>query len=97
MKTEIITIANLKCSGCESTIKSKLGEIKGITSVEVNNETDTVTILHDGNVERSAITEKLHSLGYPEATEENGLLLKLKSYASCAVGRIKNAMHESDN
>jgi copper chaperone len=95
MKTEVITIANLKCDGCENTIKSKLSQIQGVIGVEVNNETDTITVIHNGNVERSKITEKLQSLGYPEATEENSFLLKIKSYASCAVGKIKKAVHES--
>ena len=89
MKTERIIIANLKCSGCENTIKNKLSEIDGVESVVVNQE-DSVTITYDGVVAREVFTKKLHSLGYPEATEENGLLLQLKSYASCMVGRMSN-------
>lgn len=88
MKTERIVIANLKCSGCENTIKTKLSEIKGVESVAVNQEEDAVTIHFNGTATRGDFTKKLHSLGYPEATEENGLLLQLKSYASCMVGRL---------
>jgi copper chaperone len=88
MKTERIVIANLKCSGCENTIKTKLSEIKGVESVAVNQEEDAVTIHFNGTAIRADFTKKLHSLGYPEATEENGLLLQLKSYASCMVGRL---------
>jgi copper chaperone len=88
MKTERIVIANLKCSGCENTIKTKLSEIKGVESVAVNQEEDAVTIRFNGTAVREDFTKKLHSLGYPEATEENGLLLQLKSYASCMVGRL---------
>jgi hypothetical protein len=40
------------------------------------------------------IIEKLHELGYPEATEENDLLLQLKSYASCMIGRVHNMTHK---
>jgi copper chaperone CopZ len=36
MKTEKILIANLKCSGCENTIKNKLSEIEGVENVSVN-------------------------------------------------------------
>lgn len=88
MKTERIVIANLKCSGCENTIKTKLSEIKGVESVAVNQEEDAVTIHFNGAATKEDFTKKLHSLGYPEATEENGLLLQLKSYASCMAGRI---------
>lgn len=88
MTAEKIIIANLKCEGCENTIKTKLLQLDGVESVVVNHEEDSVTINHSGKSTRENFTEKLHSLGYQEATEENGLLLKLKSYASCMVGRL---------
>ncbi len=91
MKTENIIIANLKCSGCATTIKKELLEISGVKAVEVDNDKDLVTVSSEG-VERKVITEKLHSLGYPEATEENGLLLQLKSFSSCMIGRINNSI-----
>lgn len=90
MKTEKIVIANLKCGGCESTIKSKLMAIKGVENVIVNHDEDAVAINYSGNISREKFTATLHDLGYPEATEENGLLLQLKSYASCMVGRLHN-------
>jgi copper chaperone CopZ len=89
MKTDLITIANLKCSGCETTIKKALLKIEGVSSVTIDQEKDTVKVIHDDNIERIKITNKLHSLGYPEATEENGLLLKLKSYTSCILGKME--------
>jgi copper chaperone len=90
MKIEKIKIANLKCEGCETTIKKGLLKIDGVSSVKIDNDKDTVTVTYDDNLDRVKITNKLHSLGYPEATEENGLLLKLKSYASCLIGKIDN-------
>ena len=90
MKTEKITIANLKCGGCETTIKKALLKIEGVNSVKIDHENDTVSVIYDDNVDREKITNKLHALGYPEATEENGLLLQLKSYASCMMGKINN-------
>ncbi len=93
METEKIIIANLKCGGCESTIKRKLLEMNGVLGVIVNHDEDSVTINHNGKLPREEFVKELHSLGYPEATEENGLLLQLKSYASCVMGRIKNATH----
>jgi copper chaperone CopZ len=90
MKTETIYIANLKCGGCATTITKDLSAIKGVEKVTVNNDTDSVEVTYEDQLDRSVITSKLHHLGYPEATEENGLLLQLKSYASCMVGRINN-------
>jgi copper chaperone CopZ len=89
MKTEKIIISNLKCSGCATTIKTELEKLTGMNSVLVDIENDTVEVNYD-QLERNAIINKLQSLGYPEATEENGLLLQLKSYASCMIGKIHN-------
>lgn len=89
MKTEIITIANLKCSGCENTIVSKIIKMTGVKKVSVDKNQDCVTIEHDEKTGREAFVKTLTSLGYPEATEKNGLLMRLKSYKSCAVGRMK--------
>lgn len=90
MKTAVIKIAYLKCLGCETTIKKELLKIEGISSIKIDHEKDTVKATFDDNIEREKITNKLHSLGYPEATEENGLLLKLKSYTSCMIGKLDN-------
>jgi copper chaperone CopZ len=87
MKTEAIYLANIKCTGCATTIKNELLKIAGVKAVEVINEEDKV-ILTYGLDNRNEIIKKLHDLGYPEATEENGLLLQIKSYASCMIGKI---------
>jgi copper chaperone CopZ len=89
MKTEEIIVANLKCRGCATTIKNELIKIEGVKSVDVNIENDAIKLSHE-DVERNIIINKLYSLGYPEATEKNGLLLQLKSYTSCMIGKINN-------
>ena len=89
MTTEKIIIANLKCSGCATTIKKELEKLEGVQNVIVDPETDSVDLSYE-NIERDVIIHKLHSLGYPEATEKNGLLLQLKSYTSCMIGKINN-------
>ena len=89
MTTEKIIIANLKCRGCATTIKKELEKLEGVQNVIVDPETDSVDLSYE-NIEREVIIQKLHSLGYPEATEKNGLLLQLKSYASCMIGKINN-------
>lgn len=96
MKTEELILANIKCGGCATTIKNELLKLEGVTEVEVINEEDKVKITYD-NIDREIIVKKLHNLGYPEATEENGLLLQIKSYASCMVGRINHLKEEIKN
>jgi copper chaperone len=89
MKTEKLLLANIKCSGCATTIKNELLKIKGVENITVDIENDSIDLSYN-ETDRELIIHRLHSLGYPEATEKNGLLLQLKSYSSCIIGNINN-------
>jgi copper chaperone CopZ len=88
--TENIIVANLKCGGCATSIKNKLKELHGIDSINIDLDSNNINIIHQGIVNRDIITAQLKAIGYPEATEENGLLLQLKSYASCMIGKLSS-------
>ncbi len=93
MKTIKIEVENLKCNGCASTIKNKISALSGVGSVEVDNDSQVVTIVHDETIEKEKLTTTLKSLGYPEKGTIDGLdgiLTEAKSYVSCAVGKISN-------
>lgn len=90
MKQETILVANLKCHGCANTIRKNLSLLNGMKQVEVDHENGEVKIEYEDSLNRKTITVNLLKLGYPEATEENGLLTQLKSYASCVIGRIND-------
>jgi copper chaperone len=90
MKTENITIANLSCGGCVNTITKKLTAISGVEKVEVDLKTNNVSVNHNETVNRDQVKQILLLLGYPEATEKNGLLTQLKSMSSCLIGKLSN-------
>jgi len=89
MITESIIVANLECIGCSSTIKKELQKLPNVQDVAVDIEKDIVVVTYKDET-RATVIHTLHSLGYPEATEKNGLLLQLKSYTSCMLGKINN-------
>lgn len=88
MKTEIVIIENLKCHGCANTIRKGLSKIKGVSSVEIDVEASEVQIGYEGaDNAREVFVQKLRKLGYPE--EGTGKLnQQIKSYISCAIGRV---------
>ena len=90
METTQIIIANLSCGGCVNTINKQLNAMEGVEKVDVNLETNIVSINHLESLDRSKLTQKLLSIGYPEATEKNGLLTQLKSLTSCVKGKLTN-------
>ncbi len=90
MSTIQITIANLNCGGCVKTITKKMLTEKGIENVNVDLDSSTVAISHNNNTNREIISLKLKALGYPEATDKNGLLTQLKSVKSCMSGKLSS-------
>ncbi len=88
MPIENIVIANLSCGGCVNTITKTLMAISGVEKVDVELLTGTVSTHYLDGITREQLTQALWSIGYPEATEKNGLLTKLKSRASCLTGKI---------
>ena len=86
--TTTLAIQNLKCGGCANTIIIKLSHIDGIDNVQVDNNSDTVSINYSDETKMNQAKDLLSKLGYPVVGEQNPLLRKAKSYVSCAVGRI---------
>lgn len=93
-----VSVENIKCEGCASSIRSKLIDGALAQAVEVDVEAGEVQV--DGNPEwRSQVIEALASMGYPETGSVEGIRAakaRAKSFVSCAVGRIDNAMQKND-
>ena len=81
-----VKVANIKCGGCERTIKDAL-EKAGATNVQVDHATQTVSFAGDKDV----MYERLSKLGYPKASspEAKKILKKARSFLSCAIGKTK--------
>ncbi|MBR9860611.1 heavy-metal-associated domain-containing protein [bacterium] len=88
MIEEKIQIANIKCGGCEKSIENKLAEIEGVSMAKADFETGTVHFKHSGTTARMKVLQALKKMGYPEISEENPWTDKVKSYASCMIGKM---------
>ena len=88
--TLIFDVENIKCGGCENTIRKGLASVANVSEVQIDREQQRITLM--GNVaERSAIFEKLRSMGYPEQGSVAGFqsgLAQAKSMVSCAIGKV---------
>lgn len=88
-----LIVDNLKCGGCANSIKKQLFAINGVVDVIINKDIAEVKIIHNGNVERAKVINKLQAIGYPESGTVSGvesIISNAKSFASCVVGRISN-------
>lgn len=87
MKT-LLVIQNLKCSGCASTITSKLTDLDFVSSVAVDEAHSTVEVIYEQEINLPLIVAALRKLGYPLEGDSNPLTSKAKSYVSCAIGKM---------
>lgn len=65
MPTEQFQVLNVKCAGCAANIKNGVGELNGVTQVEVKIDSGSVTVQGE-RLDRGQIRTKLAALGYPE-------------------------------
>ena len=86
MRQEIY-IENLKCGGCVETIKKDISSINGVVNLEINLEKSVITFNADKN-SKDVIKRRLSKLGYPEVGDKNTMLHKVKSFVSCASGKM---------
>ncbi|EIJ42152.1 copper chaperone [Beggiatoa alba B18LD] len=70
---QVILASNIKCSGCAKTIQEGLTTLAGVQQITVDVPEGKVTVTGD-NLQRSALTQKLAELGYPEKTATSGLV-----------------------
>lgn len=90
MTTLIFDVENIKCGGCENTIRKGLSSIAGVSEVQIDRDQQRITLLADA-AQRSAIADQLRGMGYPEQGSVAGLqsgLAQAKSMVSCAIGKV---------
>lgn len=86
--TTTLSIQNLKCNGCATTITNKLTDLENVSDVKVNVEEGSVTFNYINEESLLHVKETLKSIGYLEVGENNPLGTKAKSYVSCAIGKM---------
>jgi copper chaperone len=82
-----IKVENIKCGGCMNSIKNALLKIANVQEVSIDKETETILINSSLPFERDGVILQLSKMGYPEKGNNN-LLLKAKSFVSCAIGNL---------
>lgn len=90
MTSLIFDVENIQCGGCENSIRKGLSSIAGVSEVQIDREQQRITLwAHEA--ERSAIADKLRSMGYPEQGSVSGIqsgLAQAKSVVSCVIGKV---------
>jgi copper chaperone CopZ len=67
MKTVTYTIPNISCMHCVHTIKTEVGDLAGVKSVDANAQTKQTTIIFDTPATEEEIIALLKEINYAPA------------------------------
>lgn len=65
MTTVTYSIPNISCNHCVHTVKTEIGEINGVTSVEADAESKQATVTFDPPATEEEIKSVLTEINYP--------------------------------
>lgn len=82
-----LIVNNIKCGGCETTVRDGLSKIESIENVNADSTTGEVAFDYTNEEALENARLKLHKMGYTE-TDPN-LMDTAKSYVSCMIGKMK--------
>ncbi|NLE82554.1 MAG: heavy-metal-associated domain-containing protein [Rhodococcus sp.] len=62
--TTTVTVSGMTCQHCVSSVKEEVGEIAGVTSVDVDLASGRVDIESDAPLEPATVTQAVQEAGY---------------------------------
>ncbi|MBT8190441.1 MAG: heavy metal transporter [Saprospiraceae bacterium] len=83
-----IQVDNIKCGGCENSIKSRLNSEFGFDNINIDRETGLIELEKSEDFNQEHVSTTLYKMGYPKIGEGN-VLVTAKSFVSCMIGRMK--------
>ncbi len=60
--SQTLTVTGMSCEGCEEAVENALAAVQGVSAVEADNETDSVTV--EGTAETDALEKAVETAGY---------------------------------
>jgi copper chaperone CopZ len=65
MNSLTLHVPNISCAHCVHTIKTEVGELAGVTSVEADEHSQLVTVAFEAPATRASIESLLAEIDYP--------------------------------
>ncbi|MEV6157047.1 copper ion binding protein [Nonomuraea sp. NPDC052129] len=69
MSTATYTVKGMTCGHCVSSVKEEVGEVAGVTNIEVDLATGLLTVDSDGPIDAAKIVAAVEEAGYEVANQ----------------------------
>lgn len=67
MATSEYTVTGMTCGHCEMSVREEVGEVAGVSDVQVSHETGRLTVTSDAPVDDAAVLAAVEEAGYTAA------------------------------
>ncbi|MCL6424033.1 heavy-metal-associated domain-containing protein [Brachybacterium sp. JHP9] len=67
MATSEYTVTGMTCGHCEMSVREEVGEVAGVSDVQVSHETGRLTVTSDAPVDGAAVIAAVEEAGYTAA------------------------------
>jgi len=64
MERKTVSVTGMSCSGCEQNVENALQSLNGVSRVEADHASDTVSVVVDDAVSDSDLTAVIKGAGY---------------------------------
>ena len=64
MSSSVYTVTGMTCSHCVESVKSEVGQVAGVTDVDVDLASGGLTVTGDGAIDEARIREAVAEAGY---------------------------------
>ncbi|MEV0344125.1 heavy metal-associated domain-containing protein [Nonomuraea sp. NPDC050680] len=64
MSTSAYKVSGMTCSGCVGKVKTEIGKVAGVSSVDIELATGRVTVTSDGLLDEAEIRNVVEEAGY---------------------------------
>ncbi|MQY05211.1 heavy-metal-associated domain-containing protein [Actinomadura macrotermitis] len=64
MSTATYTVTGMTCGHCVGSVQQEVGQVAGVTGVEVDLKTGRVTVTADGRIDDALIRDAVEEAGY---------------------------------
>lgn len=89
---QTLQVENVKCGGCAQTLRTKLEPLFGTVKINLMVQPREITLDIEA-AQMPQLREALLEIGYPLSSDELNFVqtasTKVKSFVSCAVGRME--------
>jgi len=95
MNIDILSLQNLRCSGCSKKIAKELSKLSDVNRIEFNAETKELSYSYVSPDTPEQVNIKIKEMGYPLSHESKGANREARITIHCPAGKLHEQIKQT--